>query len=134
MKSACEHRVPLADRALDIVRRLEKTKVSQFVFPGAKPGRPLSDMAMEMVLRRARIDATVHGFRSAFRDWCGERTSFPREVAEAALAHAIGDETERAYRRGDALEKRRKAMDAWARFCRPRPASNVVAFEFGAAQ
>ena len=69
---------------------------------------------------------TVHGFRSAFRDWCGEATSFPRELAEAALAHVSGDATERAYRRGDALEKRRKLMEAWAGFCEPRAGSNVV--------
>jgi integrase len=77
-------------------------------------------MALEMVLRRAKIDATVHGFRSAFRDWSGERTSFPREVAEAALAHLVGDQTERAYRRGDALEKRRALMDSWAIFAQPQ--------------
>jgi len=79
-----EHRVPLADRSLEILRGLDMIKSSQFVFPGAKPGRPLSKIAMEMGLRRAKIDAKVHGFCSAFRDWCGERTSFPREVAEAA--------------------------------------------------
>ena len=74
-------------------------------------------MALEMVLRRMQVDATVHGFRSAFRDWVGERTSFAREVAEAALAHRVGDLVERAYRRGDALEKRRNLMDASGRFC-----------------
>ncbi len=71
-------------------------------------------------------DATVHGFRSAFRDWCGDKTSFPREVAEAALAHAIGDKTEAAYRREDALEKRRKLMEAWAAYCEPKAAGAVV--------
>ena len=75
-------------------------------------------MAMEMVLRRMKVEGvTVHGFRSTFRDWCGEATSFPREIAEAALAHVAGDATERAYRRGDALEKRRTLMEAWAAFC-----------------
>jgi integrase len=84
-------------------------------------------MAMEMVLRRMKIEGvTVHGFRSAFRDWCGEETSFPRELAEAALAHVAGDATERAYRRGDALEKRRAMMEAWAQYLEPGPASNVV--------
>ena len=84
-------------------------------------------MAMEMVLRRMKADAvTVHGFRSAFRDWCGETTTFPREIAEGALAHAAGDATERAYRRGDALEKRRGLMDAWASFCEPKEGSNVI--------
>jgi len=72
---------------------------------------------MKMVLRRMKVtDATVHGFRSSFRDWAGEATAFPREVAEAALAHTVGDQTERAYRRGDALEKRRKLMEAWAEY------------------
>jgi integrase len=83
-------------------------------------------MAMEMILRRMKIDsATVHGFRSSFRDWCGEVSTFPREVAEAALAHVAGDQTERAYRRGDALEKRRALMEAWATYCEPK-AGNVV--------
>jgi len=70
--------------------------------------------------------ATVHGFRSAFRDWCGNETAFPREVAEQALAHAVGDKVEQAYRRGDALDKRRKLIDAWATYCEPRVADNVV--------
>ncbi len=83
-------------------------------------------MALHLVGERMEIPYTVHGFRSSFRDWCGEATSFPREIAEAALAHVVGDETERAYRRGDALEKRRKLMDAWAAYCEPNP-SNVIA-------
>jgi len=82
---------------------------------------------MEMVLRRMQIiDATVHGFRSAFRDWVAEETSFPREIAEAALAHVVGDATELAYRRGDALEKRRRLMSAWADFCSAGSVDNVV--------
>ncbi len=77
-------------------------------------------MAMEMVLRRMKIDnASVHGFRSSFRDWAGNETDFPREVAEAALSHVIGDKAEQAYRRSDALDKRRKLMDAWATYCGP---------------
>jgi hypothetical protein len=84
-------------------------------------------MAMDMVLRRADVDAAVHGFRSSFRDWAGERTAFPREIAEAALAHLVGDAVERAYRRGDALEKRRNLMDAWANFCAGGAGANVVA-------
>jgi integrase len=79
-----------------------------------------------MLMRRLKADATVHGFRSAFRDWAGEETSFPREIAEQALAHAVGDATERAYRRGDALERRRKLMEAWATYCAPTEGSNVV--------
>ncbi|MCW0232116.1 MAG: hypothetical protein OJJ21_00800 [Ferrovibrio sp.] len=88
-----------------------------FVFPGARKTKPLSVMAFDMQLRRLDREYTVHGFRSAFRDWVGEETAFQREVAEAALAHTVGDEVERAYRRGDALEKRRKLMEAWARYC-----------------
>ena len=84
-------------------------------------------MALTMVMRRTGFGHfTVHGFRSAFRDWAGERTNFPREVAEAALAHVVGDATERAYRRGDALEKRRALMEAWAGFCEPKGDSVVV--------
>ncbi|PYE40490.1 integrase [Rhizobium sp. PP-F2F-G20b] len=128
MKAQREHRVPLAPQALQIVKELSLlgTDPEAFVFPGQKKGRPLSVMAMEMILRRMNIDVTVHGFRSSFRDWCGEATEFPREVAEAALAHVVGDETERAYRRGDALEKRRKLMVAWADYCEPPPTAAAV--------
>ncbi|WP_038366860.1 site-specific integrase [Bosea sp. UNC402CLCol] len=117
MKNAKPHRVPLSSQALKILTSMKADRVSDFVFPGAKKDRPLSNMAMEMVLRRMEVgDATVHGFRSSFRDWAGERTNFAREVVEVALSHTIGDETERAYRRADALEKRRKLMEEWARF------------------
>jgi integrase len=126
MKASREHRVPLSDRAVEILRHMEQMRFSEYVFPGARRGRPLSTMALEMVLRRMKVDATVHGFRSAFRDWAGERTTFPREVAEAALAHLVGDAVERAYRRGDALEKRRHLMDAWAAFCEPKGTGSVV--------
>ena len=126
MKAAREHRVPLSERAVEILSALAAVKIGDYVFPGAKRGSPLSVMALTMVMRRMGMEAfTVHGFRSAFRDWAGERTNFPREVAEAALAHVVGDETERAYRRGDALEKRRALMEAWAIFCEPNT-SNVV--------
>jgi integrase len=118
MKAAREHRVPLSARAIEILLRLEERRTGDFVFAGLKPNRPLSSMAMEMLLRRMRLtDVTVHGFRSAFRDWAGNETDFARELAEAALAHVIGDQAEQAYRRGDALEKRRALMDAWARWC-----------------
>lgn len=127
MKAAREHRVPLSCRALAILETLAEAKTSDFVFAGQKAGKPLSGMAMEMVLRRMKSEAvTVHGFRSAFRDWCGESTTFPRELAEAALAHVAGDATERAYRRGDALEKRRGLMEAWANFCEPDTGSKVI--------
>jgi len=124
MKAAKEHRVPLSDRALAIVKALHDTRVSEFVFPG-RGTKGLSNMAMMMCLRDLAPGVTVHGFRSAFRDWCGEATNFPRDVAEQALAHAVGDETERAYRRGDALEKRRLMMAQWAIYCEPK-ANNVV--------
>ena len=126
MKAGCEHRVPLSRRALAILETLAAARTGEFVFAGQKAGKPLSGMAMEMVLRRMNVDVTVHGFRSSFRDWCGEATSFPRELAEAALAHVSGDATERAYRRGDALDKRRGLMEAWANFCEPKAGSNVL--------
>jgi len=126
MKGGRTHRVPLSSRALAIIKRLHAARPGEFLFPGQRPDKPLSGMAMEMILRRMKTDgATVHGFRSSFRDWCGEVSTFPREVAEAALAHIAGDATERAYRRGDALEKRRELMEAWGAYCE-RKASNVV--------
>jgi integrase len=133
MKASKEHRVPLGPRALEILSILAKLRTTgDYLFPSAKKGRPLSNMAMLALLQRRmdRPDITVHGFRSSFRDWAGECTSFPREVAEAALAHTVGDEVERAYRRGDALEKRRKLMLAWEGFMGSAvkgAGSNVVA-------
>jgi integrase len=126
MKGAREHRVALSNRATAILETLAAAKTGEYVFPGHRLGKPLSSMAMEMILRRTKAHGvTVHGFRSSFRDWCGEASTFPREVAEAALAHVAGDQTERAYRRGDALEKRRALMEAWAAYCEPKT-SNVV--------
>ncbi len=128
MKAGREHRVPLTPRALAILEEMKllRSGPEAFVFPGQRKGKPLSVMAMDMVLRRMNEAVTVHGFRSSFRDWCGEASTFPREIAEAALAHVVGDETERAYRRGDALEKRRRLMIAWANFCEPRKPGNVI--------
>jgi len=124
MKAGREHRVPLSPRAVAILRQLEKLKTGGFVFAGQARNKPLSNMAMEMVLRRMKIeDAMVHGFRSSFRDWAGNVTSFPREVTESALSHVIGDKAEQAYRRSDALDKRRKLMEAWAAYCEPRSSS-----------
>lgn len=133
MKSGRLHRVPLSGRVVDILSDMHTAfppvDGDGYVFPGRKPGRPLSIMAMDMLLRRmCEKKVTVHGFRSSFRDWAGECTPFPREVAEAALAHVVGDETERAYRRGDALEKRRKLMDAWETFCGSKTGASVVPF------
>jgi len=135
MKAGKEHRVPLTTTAITILEELAplaKTKDGArigAVFPGHKVGAPLSIMAMAMAVRRmnagddgpAWVDAagdpiTVHGFRSSFRDWCGEATTFPRELAEECLAHAIGNQTERSYRRKDALEKRRKLLEAWGSY------------------
>ncbi|MFC1456390.1 tyrosine-type recombinase/integrase [Microvirga arabica] len=129
MKASRVHRVPLSERAVEILRQMAQAQLSEFVFPGLKRNRSLSGMALEMVLRRMKVDVTVHGFRSAFRDWAGERTHFPREIAEAALAHLVGDAVERAYRRGDALEKRRKLMEAWARFLEPKAGATIVPLE-----
>lgn len=118
MKSGREHRVPLCERALAILAEMEPLRDGEHVFPGQRRGKPLSSMALEMVLRRMEIEnATVHGFRSCFRDWAGNRTSFPRELAEHALSHAIGDKAEQAYRRDDAVERRRPLMATWERYC-----------------
>lgn len=119
MKAGRPHRVPLTDRMLAILKELETTRGDNpYLFPGIKPKKPLSGMSMAMQMRRMKLEQyTIHGFRSSFRDWAAEETHFAREVAEAALAHVIGDATERAYRRGDALEKRRSLMSAWAAHC-----------------
>jgi integrase len=120
MKAGVVHRVPLTDAALAILKPLYEARVSDYVFPGESKRPvdvPLSVMAMTMQMRRMEVgEFTPHGFRSAFRDWAGDETSFPREVAEAALAHKVGDAVENAYRRSDALEKRRKLMAAWSNF------------------
>ena len=122
MKARREHRVPLSDRAMMILRQMRELPRDEFVFPGGKEKRPLSGMAFLMLLRRMkRDDLTAHGFRSTFRDWAAERTSFPREVAEMALAHTISDKVEAAYRRGDLFEKRRRLAEAWAAFCESLP-------------
>jgi integrase len=118
MKGGKEHRVPLSGPALAIIEEMQRARESDFVFPGGKVGRPLSNMAFLMLLRRmGRDDLTVHGFRSTLRDWAAERTNFPRDVAEMALAHTVENKVEAAYRRGDLFAKRRHLMDAWARFC-----------------
>ncbi|MEM7289302.1 MAG: integrase arm-type DNA-binding domain-containing protein, partial [Pseudomonadota bacterium] len=106
MKARHQHRVPLTDATTELLVPLSDLRLNDWVFPGQKKGRPLSGMSMEMLLRRMKVtDATVHGFRSSFRDWAGDETNHPREVAEECLAHRIGNLAERAYRRSDALEK-----------------------------
>jgi integrase len=125
MKGDREHRVPLSLRAIEIIQSLAKD--GDYLFPGARAAGQLSNMAMLKLLERMkRNDLTVHGFRSTFRDWAAERTNFPGEVAEAALAHVVGDKVEAAYRRGDLFEKRRRLMDAWAQFAMTAPSDAVV--------
>jgi integrase len=115
MKAGKEHRVPLSPRAIEILESL-KPLGSDWLFPGAKGGK-LSGMAMAMLMRRMKVDATVHGFRSGFRDWAAECTGYAHEVAEMALAHTIENKVERAYRRGDLFDKRRRLMEDWATYC-----------------
>jgi integrase len=122
MKAHREHRVPLSPRALAILDEMQAARQDKadeaFVFPGRKSKTPLSNMAFLMLLRRmGRSDLTAHGFRATFKTWASERTSFQNEIVEASLAHVIGGKVEQAYLRGDLFEKRRRLMDAWARFC-----------------
>lgn len=117
MKAGREHRVPLVGRTLEILTEAQAVRTGEHVFPGQAPGKPLSGMAMEMVLRRMDVAVTVHGFRSSFRDWAAETTPFPNEVCEAALAHVVENRVEAAYRRGDLFEKRRRLMEAWSNYC-----------------
>jgi integrase len=116
MKAKKEHRQPLSDRAIAILKALPRE--ADFVFPGASKGVPISNMAMaELLKRMGRLDITVHGFRSTFRDWAAEKTTYPNQVLEMALAHAIGDKVEAAYRRGDLIAKRVRLMADWAKYC-----------------
>jgi integrase len=118
MKAGKEHRIPLSDAALDVLAALPRENGKPFVFVGARPGKALSRTAMLTQLERmGRSDLTVHGFRSSFRDWVSERTNFPSELAEMALAHVVAGKVEAAYRRGDMFDKRRGLMSAWAQFC-----------------
>jgi integrase len=125
MKAGKEHRVPLSSAALAVLK--DSPRMNEWVFAGERGH--LSEKTMQLALRRmGRDDITVHGFRSTFRDWAAERTNFPRELAEKALAHTVGDESERAYQRGDLLERRRKLMETWAEFCgKPAAGGKVVA-------
>jgi integrase len=126
MKAGKEHRVPLSDAASALLKTLPRVGGSDLLFPGPK-GNTLSDMALTAVMRRMQVPAVPHGFRSTFRDWAAERTNYPREVAEMALAHAIGDKVEAAYRRGDLFEKRRHLMADWAAFLsQPERCAEVV--------
>ncbi|MBV8470702.1 MAG: integrase arm-type DNA-binding domain-containing protein [Burkholderiaceae bacterium] len=126
IKAGKEHRVPLTNAAVDLLNALPRMAGTELVFPAPRGGM-LSDMTLSAVMRRLKVPATVHGFRSTFRDWVGERTSYPGDMAEMALAHAIGDKTEAAYRRGDMVERRRMMMDDWAAFlARPELPAKVI--------
>lgn len=126
MKTGREHRIPLSSRCLEILMRARLLAAEgDLIFQGRSRDKPLSNMAFLMALRRMKVDATAHGFRSAFRDWASERTNFPREVCEMALAHTIKDKVEAAYRRGDLLQKRRELMKTWAAFATSATATVV---------
>ena len=132
MKGGREHRVPLSEAALAVLDRM-KTTEGTFIFT-SDPARGLGKMALLKQLKRMEYsDVTVHGFRSSFRDWAAERTNFPSEVAEMALAHAVGSKVEAAYRRGDLFDKRRRLMEAWAEYCAEAPAEkgSVIALRAG---
>ena len=132
MKAGREHRVPLSPRTLGILEEMQAHRHADdgFVFPGGKLGKPLSNMAFLMLLRRMdRDDLTAHGFRATFKTWASDRTGFQNEIVEAALAHVVGCKVEQAYRRGDMFEKRRRLMQQWATFCATAPtqeANNVA--------
>jgi len=140
MKGGREHRVPLSSAALTVLERVRPLALkrdgqpdpSAPVFPGPRRALPMSNMTMLMLLRRMKRNVTVHGFRSTFSDWAAERTAYPREVVEMALAHAVENKVEAAYRRGDLFEKRRKLMEAWAAFCEAAPRGVLVSLRAGA--
>ena len=122
------HHFVETDGTVAILRAMDAARCSDYVFPGWKSGKPLSNMAMSAVLDRMKVtDVTVHGFRSTFRDWCAERTAYANEVVEKALAHAIRNEVEAAYRRGDLLDKRRQLLNSWETYCSfPQPARGEI--------
>jgi integrase len=128
MKGGREHKVPLSNAAMAVVEAMRAVRMSDFIFPGMRAGQPVGARTIQELVRQLGGEITTHGFRSCFRDWAAERTNFPREVAEMALAHAIPSAVEAAYRRGDLFEKRRRLMDAWAEFCgKPNASGKVVA-------
>ncbi len=126
MKAQKEHRVPLSDSAIQILSNLPRFEDNNLVFPAPRGG-VLSDMSLAAVIKRMKVDVVPHGFRSTFRDWCSERTNYPRDVAEMALAHAIGNAVEAAYRRGDLFEKRTRLMQEWANFInQPKISGEII--------
>jgi integrase len=126
MKGGREHRIPLSDAAMAVFEAMRAVRVSDFVFPGMRDGQPVGPRTIQGLVKEVGGEITVHGFRSSFRDWAAERTSFPREVAEMALAHAIPNAVEAAYRRGDLFEKRLRLMDAWAEYCGKQTGTGAV--------
>ncbi len=125
MKGGRGHRVPLSGRVIYILEGLPRE--AEWVFPGAKKGAPLSNMAMLSVLKRmGRVSVTTHGFRSTFRDWTSETTGYSAHVAEMALAHVVSDQVEAAYRRGDLFRKRRRLMADWAKYCNAPPRDGQI--------
>jgi integrase len=125
MKADKEHIVPLCDDALNLLKQLPRLEGNDLIFPAARGGQ-LSDMTLSAVMRRMKVNATPHGFRSTFRDWCSESTNYPNEVAEMALAHTISNGVEKAYRRGDLLAKRTRMMEDWCKYLNTPVASGVV--------
>ena len=120
MKAGIEHRIPLSEPAVKILKILHDGRISDSVFPNLTNGKPLSNAGMSSVLKRmGRTDITVHGFRSTFRDWVAEKTNTPERIAESALAHRLKDASEAAYQRGDLIEKRQALMTNWANYCYP---------------
>ena len=131
MKGGMDYEVPLSQDAMAIIRDLHAIRINDFMFFGQRKDRPLSNMAMSMLLRRMKVtNATVHGFRSTFRDWAGDETDHEREVAEGSLSHRIGNQAEQAYRRQSALRKRRQLLEDWAAYCRSGLATNSTSHSF----
>jgi integrase len=126
MKAKKDHRVPLSGPAIELLRALPREEGNGHLFIGVQRGAGLSHSSMAVLAHRLRPDVTVHGFRSTFRDWASERTNFPPHIAEMALAHTVGNAVERAYRRGDLYDKRRKLMEAWARYCMSKPTEAIA--------
>lgn len=136
MKAGKEHVIPLSSAARAAFERAKQWRVdatddTELVFPGTKAKKPLSDMTLTKIMRDMELSAVPHGFRSSFKDWASESTNFPNELSEAALAHAIPNKSEAAYRRGNLLEKRRVMMADWAAHCEGKKAPNVVRLAHG---
>ena len=133
MKSGRPHRVPLSPPVFALLHGMPRFEGTGLVFPGRDVAKPLSDMSLTAIMRRMKLEAVPHGFRSTFSDWCAERTAYPAEVREMALAHAIGNGTEEAYRRGDLFDKRRNLMNDWAKFVATPPATGATIIQLKAA-